>query len=206
LTEQQGDLTLSYYLVAFLDVLGQRESLRQITRLPRTPSEYIETTRLLRNTVGVVLGLRRAFQQYFESFANLKVPDSAGDAVLRVKIEEAIHSGTDFREFSDSFVISVPLKSEEEPLAPAIRIYSALISACFLMIVSFKGAHPIRGGIDVGLGMNIAPGEMYGRALERSHFLESCVAKHPRVLIGEELWQYLSLGENVQATALRAAP
>jgi hypothetical protein len=201
LIEKQGDLTLNYYLVAFLDVLGQRENLRQMKHLPRTPSEYSETVRLLRSTVGVVLGLRKTFQQYFESFASLRLPDSGGDRVLRSQVENAMNSPTEFRVFSDSFVISVPLKSDDEPLAPAIGIFSALISACFVMIAALRGTHPIRGGIDVGLGMEIAPGEIYGPALERAHFLESCVAEHPRILIGDELWQYLSLGENVPVTS-----
>ena len=200
MTDQQTDLTLHYYLVAFLDVLGQRENLRQIQHLPHTASEYSETVKLLQNTVGVVLGLRRTFRQYFDAFGRLRLPDSGGDVALRNEIERAMQSSVEIRVFSDSFVISVPLRSDEEPVAPAIGIYSALISACFVMIVALKGAHPIRGGIDVGLAMNISPGEIYGPALERAHFLESSFAKHPRILIGDELWQYLTLGENTQAT------
>jgi hypothetical protein len=54
---------------------------------------------------------------------------------------------------------------------------------------------PIRGGIDVGLGLDIGVDEFYGPALERAHHLESRVADYPRIVVGNELWDYLNATE-----------
>ena len=43
------------------------------------------------------------------------------------------------------------------------------------------------------MATEIAEGEIYGTALERAYLLESKRAKYPRIVIGEELWRYLSV-------------
>ena len=42
------------------------------------------------------------------------------------------------------------------------------------------------------MATEIAAGEIYGTALERAYLLECQRAKYPRILIGENLWRYLS--------------
>ena len=55
--------TLGWHLVAFLDVLGQRERFRQL-RLPKTPEEHTAVQGVLRDTVGFVLSLRRVLRSF----------------------------------------------------------------------------------------------------------------------------------------------
>ncbi len=181
---EEGVLTLGSYLVAFLDVLGQREKFRQLW-LPKTPEEYATVEGVLRDTVGFVLALRRVFRKNFESFkAGLK---------LKPGEENAIHT-PDFVGFSDSFIAFVALRNEDEQRTPNIRIYSTLSASCVVMLTSLASEHALRGGIDVGMATEMCPGEIYGTALERAYLLESRQADYPRVLIGDELWRYLSLG------------
>jgi hypothetical protein len=40
---QNPEMIFGWYLVAYLDVLGQREKLRQLRRLPQTEKERSET-------------------------------------------------------------------------------------------------------------------------------------------------------------------
>ncbi len=42
------------------------------------------------------------------------------------------------------------------------------------------------------MATEIVAGEIYGTALERAYLLECQRAKYPRILIGDELWRYLS--------------
>jgi hypothetical protein len=49
----------------------------------------------------------------------------------------------------------------------------------------------IRGGIELGLAMDIDDTEVYGPAIARAYTLESKVAQYPRIVIGEELIRYL---------------
>jgi hypothetical protein len=49
----------------------------------------------------------------------------------------------------------------------------------------------IRGGIEVGLAMDIDKDEVYGPALAWAYSLESRVANYPRIVVGESLTRYL---------------
>ena len=60
------------------------------------------------------------------------------------------------------------------------------------MLTSLASKHALRGGVDVGLATEIAAGEIYGTALERAYLLECQSAQYPRILVGDELWKYLS--------------
>jgi hypothetical protein len=53
-----------FYCVAYLDILGQRRLLRALSRVPRKDEE---TIRLLNETAGAVLRLRKRLQECFEA-------------------------------------------------------------------------------------------------------------------------------------------
>ncbi|HWZ52770.1 MAG TPA: hypothetical protein VNW54_15030 [Granulicella sp.] len=176
-------LRLGHHLVAFLDVLGQRERFKQL-QLPKTPEEHAEVAEVLRQTAGFVLELRKTFADQFAVF-------ESGLTALKQHISEPICPK--FVGFSDSFVTSVPLRGEGSPLASITTVFSALTASAVVMITALASQHPLRGGIDVGLATEIAPGEIYGTALERAYVLESKGAEYPRIMIGEELWNYLNV-------------
>jgi len=157
-TEKKYAETLEYYLVAFFDVQGQRAKLRELGELPRTPEEYAGAAELLKETVSSVLNLRSYFQKYFDGFM-----ESVGSLPpdRRAKIKETVQ----YRGFSDSFVVSIPLRNDDEQFTPAIGLYACLLAGCGAMTSSLAGRRPLRGGIDTGLGMLIAEGEVYGPAL-----------------------------------------
>lgn len=46
--------------------------------------------------------------------------------------------------------------------------------------------------MEVGLGLMIEPNETYGPVVEQALLLEKC-AEYPRILVGDGLWQYLSV-------------
>jgi len=173
---------LGHHLVAFLDVLGQRDKFRGLKR-PANAKEEGEVKEVLRQTAGFVVELRTVFQTQFEVF-------EAGAQSMRRHTNEAVRPS--FIGFSDSFVTSVPLREEGHELVPVVTVFSALSAACVVMLTALANKHPLRGGIDVGLATEIGPGEIYGTALERAYLLEDRVAKYPRLVIGDELWRYLS--------------
>jgi hypothetical protein len=69
--------------------------------------------------------------------------------------------------------------------------YACLLAACGAMTSSLARSRPLRGGIDAGLSMLIAAGEVYGPALERAYALEADAAEYCRIVIGDELWDIL---------------
>ena len=57
-------LTFQHYLVA-LDLVGQRDALRKLLRIPATPAEEEEFIDTARQSVGKVLELRADFARCF---------------------------------------------------------------------------------------------------------------------------------------------
>ena len=176
-------LRLGYHLVAFLDVLGQRERFKQL-HLPKTHEENAEVAEVLRQTAGFVLELRKTFADQFATF------ESALTALKKHTSEPICPK---FVGFSDSFVTSVPLHPDNSPVVSITTVFSALTASAVVTLTALASKHPLRGGIDVGLATEIVPGEIYGTALERAYVLESKEAGYPRILIGDELWNYLNV-------------
>jgi hypothetical protein len=58
------------------------------------------------------------------------------------------------------------------------------------MLVQLAMGHPIRGGLDVGTGMDV-DGELFGAGLVKAYRLESTRAQHPRLVVGSGLVDYL---------------
>ena len=58
---EKENYALSWHLVAFLDVLGQREELRKL-RMPETAEEYLMVQETLKKTAGFALSLRKVFR------------------------------------------------------------------------------------------------------------------------------------------------
>jgi hypothetical protein len=174
-------LKLGHHLVAFLDVLGQRDKFRGL-RLPTNADEEENVRAVLRQTAGFVLDLRRVFHKQFEVFEK--------GAGMGAHTKEPLRPN--FVGFSDSFVTSVPLRNDGGDLVRVATCFSALAAAAIVMLASLASKHPLRGGIDVGLATEIGPGEIYGTALERAYLLESKIAQYPRIVIGDELFKYLN--------------
>ena len=105
---------LGYYLVAYLDVLGQRQALRGLTRLPRTTEEQDATRDILRRTAGVVVTLRDSFLTYFRIFTEPPLLASQVPAEHRSAFESLTRTKAIVRGFSDSIVITVPLIESRE--------------------------------------------------------------------------------------------
>src|SRR5712692_11190535 len=85
----QPDRTFHYgfHCVAFLDILGQRRKLRQ---LPRLPKQDEETRKLLAETAGYVLRLRRHLSDTFEEYRKptpllASLPDDAQARILAAR-------------------------------------------------------------------------------------------------------------------------
>jgi hypothetical protein len=184
-------LTLAWDIVAFLDVMGQKEKLLQLN-MPRTPEDRIVIEAVLKDTAGFVLRLRDVYQQNYDSFrSGLKSLPSYAKVMPELLC------------FSDSFVSSVSLALQDytKLLGPVVGLFSTLSAAGIAMLTSLASRHPMRGGIEVGVGVRLPSKEPYGAALVRASILEGHKAQWPRILIGTELWDVLSSIHSATANA-----
>jgi hypothetical protein len=181
----------NFYCLAFLDILGQRRRLRQ---LPHIPNKDPQTEALLKETAGYVLRLRRHLAETFEEFQKATPFSAALPEDARKRLIDA-RASVSYRGFSDSVIMAVSFRGDEDQCTSTIGVYGCVAACCILHLVALAYKRPIRGGIDVGLGLDITDEEVYGPVLENAHFLESQVADYPRVIVGEELLKYLDAVE-----------
>jgi len=196
----EKSIIVQEFLIAFLDVLGQRGELRDLLTVPTNEEELTRTTATLKRTLGFVTMVRDSFRilftQYNEPSQFAKsLPDRE-----RMLLKELCRSEISFYGFSDSFVVAIPLGTQDDHCTQINGVYAALLAACWIQFVCLFREHALRGGIDVGVGVQLEGGEVYGAALERAYTLESEVADYPRVAVGNELIRYLEYVRDEPAT------
>ncbi len=197
-------IIIQHFLVAFLDVLGQRAELRSLGSLPTNQEEIGKTGAILKRTLGFVLQTRALFNEYFSEFNQpgeflRSLPEPEQNLVRNLRQSEVSFYG-----FSDSFVVAIPLRTENDHCTQMNGIYAAFMASCCIPLCSLFSEHALRGGIDVGVGVQLESGEVYGAALERAYSLESEVADSPRIAIGNELIRYLEFVRDQPATTVFA--
>ena len=190
--KRNNNLTLGHYVVGFMDLLGQQEYLRSLSVLPLSndPKELDKIKIELKKTYGAVVGMRKFFNESFEGFK--RKPKKLVGFYTQQKQEYASldNNPIKIQSFSDSMVIFMPLKTDTLKL-PVRGVWGIFGAAATTFLCCLAIGHPIRGGIDVGLGMDITKNEIYGPALSRSYSLESRIASYPRIVVGDELIKYL---------------
>jgi hypothetical protein len=177
------------FLVAFLDSLAQSAPLLEFGTLQETDVEQLKT--VLDPAVRQVLEVREAFERFFEKVDTpSKLLDSLPPHAKQRALATRRADGT-YRMFSDSLLVSVPLSKAEEFRGSTVGVWRAMTAAASVTTLALAEGKPIRGGIEIAVGIEIAPGEVYGPALAQAYVLESTHAEYPRVLIGDAMWRYL---------------
>lgn len=179
---------LRYYMIACFDILGQKSKMTAL-KIPRNEDEYQEAITVVQQTAGEVLRLRQAFDEQItgatKRFAS-RLPSDRDRAMYdRYMYTEPLHWS-----FSDTCVVAIPWM-DDRIAASAAGLYRTLGAAAYLWLRGLATEHPIRGGIDVGVGIDIEEGEVYGPALASAHHAESKVAGYPRVVVGRKFIELL---------------
>ena len=186
-----GDISFGYYLVAFVDLLGQRQEMKKFTTLPDKKSgpEFDEFIKIVKSSIGSIHNFQRSFMEYFDTLgsseSSLQVPDEIKDTFKKLN-----KTDIKFQRFSDGLVIFVSLKDREDIL-PIKSIYGVLVACAGMMLLGLAKKQPIRGGLTVSLGAELNEGEIYGPAVVEAYELESEVAQYPRLVVGNSLCEYL---------------
>ena len=190
--DRNENLEVAYYAVAFIDLLGQQKAMKELDDLPQNEEQKAKFVAALKNTAGVVDDLNRSMANFLEAAAkrsrDTRIPKPMRDFALQMTEWEVKH-----QRFSDGLVLFTSL-SNRDRLCPVVGVGTLLMVCSSLMLLSLAKGHPLRGGIDVGVCMELYPNEPYGPAVAKAYGLESSVAQYPRIVIGDSLVSYLSQG------------
>jgi len=190
----QDSTEYKFYIVAFLDVMGQKAEFRDLRSFPTTEEAQGKVIQALKNTVGFIEKFREGLTGFFDSYSKptqiaSRIPAEHMDTFRRM-----CHPRITLQGFADSAIIFCPFVVGGSP-ADACGILSAaygiLVAIGVMTLVSLFGKHAVRGGIEVAPAVEAFPGEVYGPALNEAYRLESSVAVYPRILLGKGFMDYL---------------
>lgn len=117
--------TMAYYLVIFLDILGQKEKMRSLKGLPTNEEERQQANQVLKETLGVTKGTRKPFTSYVKAAKkSLAIKQLPLDQIQL--FQEMKQSDFSYRYFSDSIIISVKLNKIDEFCKSMNGFYSVL--------------------------------------------------------------------------------
>ena len=191
--KKKENLTVEHYIVAFVDMLGQQDKLRQLKDLPdeKDNHQLDDFYKIISETYGSVTQMRKSFNGFFTSFSKVS-PDMSTLNKAEKDIAKILKGNEiKFQGFSDSVSIYSSLRDDLNKF-PVRSVFGILGAAAATFLECLARGHPIRCGIDIGLGIEIKHKEVYGPALSRAYVLESAVAKYPRIVVGQELHKYLN--------------
>lgn len=197
----------AYYLVGFIDLLGQKDSLTNL-ELFNIPEEKEKFDNAVFSTVITVEAFRESVRTWFKKIKNSKsfkeefekafknlVKNKSKKEVTRLKAHKASYekmqrSDLNFQVFSDSIVFYCSLIDENKRI-PFIDIFSMLVAIGFTKLIFMTQGKFFRGGLEIGCGTLLGKDGFYGNALNRAYYLESEIAKYPRIVIGTQFKKYL---------------
>lgn len=187
---------LGYYMVIFLDILGQSQKLQELKKFPTNQTEIMKASQILDETAGSIVKLREGFDSLFDALSkptpilDKLSPEkrSLAGSLRQIKITR--------RGISDSYIMTLPLAEDKlfGRCGVMLNVWSALAATSGMFTAALAQRLAARGGVDIGLGTILSidkKDEVYGPAVVRAVRLESIIAQYPRVVVGEELWQYL---------------
>jgi hypothetical protein len=183
------------FVVAFIDVLGQREEFAAITEdtLNNDEETKQKISRLHENTTEYLEFLREGFQGFFDKFLKEKPPSVKIPTDKIELFKEMNKSNLKYKYFSDSIQIFVPLMKNKYCSNTVNGVYAVMTACGAMLLASLARKKAFRAGIDVGVGTQIDENEMYGPGLFSAYDLESKIAGYPRIVVGDNLLRYLNV-------------
>jgi len=186
------DYNYCNYLVASIDVLGQKEAFKDMQTIPTDDKSKKKFRKAHKETALFIEAFRVGFRNSFDTYSEdnesiVKVPEEK-----REKFEEIRKSLTiKYQFFSDSMLAAIPLQTEKYQSNAINSVYGILGACGGMLLLSLSEKKALRVGIDVGPGTELKDGDIYGPALARAYTLENEVANYPRIVIGGEFLNYL---------------
>jgi hypothetical protein len=186
-----------YYAAAYFDLLGQSNQLASISAIPvenSPPDDASDFWKLLKATAGRIRGFRELLVSYWS--ASLAAEDKirgtsdTETARLRTVLNDLRSRPLLFQGFSDTVMVFISLHGLSAP-AQVAAVDTLLRSCSILMPCALAGGLAPRGAVEIGTGIEIFKGEIYGPVLLSCHTLESQVADWPRIVAGPGLADFL---------------
>ena len=174
--------TIESYVLSLIDILGQKKELLKLNEVSSKPStNQQEIQNIFNNTYGTIKKFRKHMNEAMEW-------------LNKVRNENKSHfnsNNLEVNSFSDLITSYVSLRDNNDTIQFE-GIFFLLFGNGLVFLQMLSEKKPLRGGIDIGLGIKHNNNEIYGNALSKAYYLESKVSKSIRIVIGSSLYKYIS--------------
>jgi len=192
-TDESDDIPCipSNYVAAFVDILGQRKHLASFRLLPdiSKPEQEKEFMPVLKKTLGVVRDLHDSLRDVFSNYSRPAMVPNAPPEWSQTH-DNLVKTDIRFQNFSDNSLVFLSL-ANNDVRCPINGVFGLLMACGMMCLKNLAGRHPIRGGIDLGWGIELDQNELYGSVVSTAYELESQIAQYQRIAVGDGLVSYL---------------
>lgn len=194
-TEPDRNFFAYNYCVAFVDLLGQKEALKDqgLLKQPETEEEKKVFHDILRNSIGAILKLQMRAEEMLKPILHQN-RDSLRRAKLapeqQVMWDKMNQTHITTQRWSDGLV-SFSCLGNKDVKCQVNGVFGIFGLAGSLCLLGLASGQPLRGGIEIAWGIELHPKELYGPAVARPYELESKIAQYPRIIIGPETVRFL---------------
>lgn len=190
-----------YYVVALMDILGQKKELNRISSIVSRPEKEGDVKESTGDLCRHLKLVRNVFNE------GCQMQKTSPPTAFRLTDEQqteldAINTfePPTFQGFGDTVIAYTPVKNRDGKLT--MQAADAFFFGCTLtMLTCLAERLPIRGAINVDFGFDCFEGEIYGPALQSVHLLEQEVCGYPRIVVGAGLRRYLSRFTAIESDA-----
>ena len=192
---EKENWTAFNYCLSFIDLLGQRDAVRNQGLLPtiKTEDEEKAFRATIRASIGSIIRLQRDAETMVKGILKER-PESPFQQELS-KEEQTIWDQMQLtrlttQRWSDGLVSFVSL-GDRDVKCQMNGVYGIFCLAGSLCFLGLATKQPVRGAIDIAWGVELHPGELYGPVVARAYELESEVAQYPRIVVGTRIVEFL---------------
>lgn len=180
------------HYVGFLDFLGQRSRLGWDFH-PTTQPEEERFLTSVKGSFGIIFDWRERIRNWFSAWdvVGKLPPELAKNPPPGYKaFEKSQQFKLGFMQFSDTLISFLPVVNDSgnKPLG---GVCSMIYTYAMAMLFGLAAGTPLRGALHIGMVGVFLEGDIYGPALAKAYDIEHTVADYPRVVISNELIEYL---------------
>jgi hypothetical protein len=182
------------HVIGFLDFLGQRSKLESWDFHPTTQPETERFIAGMKESFGVIFQWRESMRHWFSAWDVLgKLPSelSQNPPLGYKEFEKSQRFDLGFMQFSDTLISFTPVVNEAGS-APLGGLCSMIYTHAMAMLFGLATGTPLRGALHIGMVGIFSEGDIYGPAFVKAYDLENEVADYPRVVVSNELVEYLT--------------
>lgn len=184
----------SYWVVAYIDLLGQDEKMREINTIPQDKNDE-KFLSLINDTFGAIKDLQNSFGGQCGIFSSPNPSANLPPGITIDDFRNMKRAIVKFQRFSDGLIVFTPLERNINNM-PLNGISTILSSLSVLMPAFLAKKRPFRCGVDIGVGAELYPGELYGPAVRKAYYIESKIAQYPRIVLGSDLLDHIEQASN----------